>query len=89
MREPNVHPDQPAHLCSLLRIYIIRYLIRNCLTNSDKITNRTDPDQTAHMCRLIWNYKSSGTKLIAHVLKLLSLIMGKHILACSATSTLK
>jgi hypothetical protein len=49
-----VDPDQPAHLCQLIRIRTVYVLVRNNLIYQK--SNSADPDQTTRICQLIWIY---------------------------------
>jgi hypothetical protein len=47
----SMHPDQPAHLRSLIGIHAVR--LQTLLQVEKLIANSMDPDQTARMCRLV------------------------------------
>jgi hypothetical protein len=50
----SVDPDLPAHLCSVIWIYIVYFMVRNILMNLKAAG--VDPDQTAQIYRLIGIY---------------------------------
>jgi hypothetical protein len=50
----SVDPDQLAHMCHMIKIYTVRFLIY--LVISDQIANSADLDQMEQMFRLIWIY---------------------------------
>jgi hypothetical protein len=45
-------PDQPAQLCSLIKINVVR--LQTLLQVEKLIANIMDPDQTARMRKLVW-----------------------------------
>jgi hypothetical protein len=47
----SVDPNQLAHMCHLIRIYTVCFLIHEVI--SDHKVNDVDPDHTAQMCHTV------------------------------------